>query len=249
MRDSWDALEWRPHYGGKSIPSKVNKRRIADEKTCDVFYAGWRSGAPRIGSSGDRRFRTSGWTYPNNDPSPSQTFDFTFTSSGMAATGMITVQNGVAMSGSVNVTGVPLEAYLSTLISTGGSLIQDAGTPNPLTLANHDGDNIIFDNIVTMNDPILDGDGLGFAAGQYGPTSYNALINIWGNSPGSYTLFVGEAQLDANGNVIGDAQWVYALSDGSLTLTAVPEPASYGALAGAALSLLSLGSQFRRKKA
>jgi len=192
---------------------------------------------------------TPGWTYPNNDPSPSQTYDFTFAGGGMYATGMITVQNGVAMSGSVHVTGVPLEASQSTLISAGGSLIQDPGTPNPLTLVNHDGDNIILDNRVTMSDPILDNDGLGFAAGQYGANSYNTLINIYGNSPGSYTLFVGEAQLDANGNVISDAQWVYAESDGFLTLTAIPEPATYGVLAGAGLSLLSLGSQFRRKKA
>ncbi|MGO8697338.1 MAG: hypothetical protein ACLQVY_06430 [Limisphaerales bacterium] len=70
---------------------------------------------------------TSGWTYPDNDPSPSQTYDFTFASGGMDATGTITVQNGVAFSGSVNVTGVPLEASPSSAISGVGMLLVTLG--------------------------------------------------------------------------------------------------------------------------
>jgi hypothetical protein len=66
---------------------------------------------------------------------------------------------------------------------------------------------------------------LGFASGPYQDSvHYNTLINLWGNSPGSYTLFVAEANVDGNGNVIGDAQYVYHAESGSLSLTSVPIP-------------------------
>ena len=141
-------------------------------------------------------------------------------------------------SGSIYVTGVPLEADPSTLITAAGSLVPDPGSPNTLTLINHDGDNIIFDNVVNLSsDPILNGNGLGFASGPYQDSvHYNTLINLWGNSPGSYSLFVGEAQLDSNGDVIGDAQYVYNIDSGSLTLTPVPEPTTAGCF------LLGLGA-------
>jgi PEP-CTERM motif len=171
-------------------------------------------------------------------------YDFTFTSGGMDATGTISVNTitGMADGGSINVTGVPLEADPSTLITASGSLLPASGVT---TDSNHDGDDIIFDNLVNIaNDPILDGNGLGFGSGQYGPTQYNTLINLWGNSPGSYTLFVAEAQLDGNGNVIGDPQWVYNASNGSLTITdvgaAVPEPATYALFGVLAVGCLAM---------
>jgi hypothetical protein len=171
-------------------------------------------------------------------------YDFTFTSGGMDATGTISVNTitGMADGGSINVTGVPLEADPSTLITASGSLLPASGVT---TDSNHDGDDIIFDNLVNIaNDPILDGNGLGFGSGQYGPTQYNTLINLWGNSPGSYTLFVAEAQLDGNGNVIGDPQWVYNASNGSLTVTdvgaSVPEPATYALFGVLAVGCLAM---------
>jgi len=169
-----------------------------------------------------------------------QIYNFTFTSSGMDATGTIDVSGGVAQSGSINVTNVPLESDPSTLITAAGSLVPDPGSPSTLTLINHDGDNIIFDNIVDVaSDPSLNGNGLGFASGPYQDSvHYNTLINLWGNSPGSYTLFVAEANLDSNGNVIGDPQYVYASSDGSLVLTPVPEPSTLALLALGAVGLL-----------
>jgi hypothetical protein len=171
-------------------------------------------------------------------------YDFTFTSGGMNATGTISIDTitGMADSGSINVTGVPLEADPSMLITASGSLLPASGVT---TDSNHDGDDIIFDNLVNIaNDPILDGNGLGFGSGQYGPTQYNTLINLWGNSPGSYTLFVAEAQLDGNGNVIGDPQWVYNASNGSLTVTdvgaSVPEPATYALFGVLAVGCLAM---------
>ena len=45
-------------------------------------------------------------------------YNFTFTgNNGMDATGTITILGGVAQSGSINVTGVPIEAFPYTLIN------------------------------------------------------------------------------------------------------------------------------------
>jgi hypothetical protein len=164
-----------------------------------------------------------------------QTYDFEFSGSGgVQAAGTITVDNGVAQTGSISVTGVPTEANSTILINAAGPLIPDSDSPNAETLVDHDGDDIIFDDLVYGGtDPILDGDGLGFASGQYQDSQhYNVLINLWGNSPGSYTLFVAEAQVDSNGNVIGDPQYVYNSSNGSLIFSTAPEPATFAALAG-----------------
>ncbi|HEY1791084.1 MAG TPA: hypothetical protein VGJ73_23245 [Verrucomicrobiae bacterium] len=164
-----------------------------------------------------------------------QTYAFDFSGGdGVQAAGTITVDNGVAQSGSISVTGVPTEANSSILINAAGPLIPDSGAPNSETLIDHDGDDIIIDDMVYGgSDPILDGDGLGFASGQYQDSvHYETLINLWGNSPGSYTLFVAEAQLDSNGNVIGDPQYVYNLSGGSIIFSPVPEPVTFAASAG-----------------
>ena len=172
-------------------------------------------------------------------------YDFTFTSGGMDATGTISVNTitGMADSGSISVTGIPLEADPSMLVTASGLLLPASGVTVD---SNHDGDDIIFDNLVDVaSDPILDDDGLGFGSGQYGPTQYNTLINLWGNSPGSYTLFVAEAQLDGNGNVIGDPQWVYTASNGSLSLnptssSPIPEPATYALFGVVAVGCLAM---------
>jgi len=177
-----------------------------------------------------------------------QVFDFAFTSSGMKATGTIDIVSGVAQSGTINVTGVPVEADPSTLITAAGSLLPGSGA-----VENHNGDVLTYDNLVNFsNDPILTGNGLVFVAGQYGPTHYNTLIGLnggdaYGNlSPGEYTLFVGEALLDGNGNVIAP-EYVYHWDSafGSLSLTAIPEPATYAAVFG--LAALGLAAIRRRK--
>jgi hypothetical protein len=163
-----------------------------------------------------------------------QIYNFTFSSGGMNATGTIDIVGGVAQSGSINVTGVPLEATPSTMITSAGSLLPASG---PTDARDHDGDVITFDNVVLGSDPIFTGNGLGFGSGFYGydggTPEYDTIINLWGNSPGSYGLFVGEAQVDGSGNVIGDAQWVYAENNGSLTLTPSPEPSTVALMLGA----------------
>ena len=116
---------------------------------------------------------------------------------------------------------------------------------------NHNGDVVTYDTVANaLNDPVFDGTGVAFASGFYGydggTPEYNALINIWGNGAGSYGMFIGEANVDGNGNVIGDAGWVYVYNEtGTLTLTPVPEPAT---LALAGLSGLSLLLVRRQRK-
>ncbi|MFO1477594.1 MAG: PEP-CTERM sorting domain-containing protein [Verrucomicrobiota bacterium] len=163
-----------------------------------------------------------------------QTYDFTFTGGTVTASGWITVFNGVAQTGWITATGIPTEANPAVFVSMSGSLVPNPSAPAAISVRNHDGDDIIFDNVVNVgSDPALTGNGLGFASGQYAPGYYNQLLNIWGNSPGSYSLFAAEANLDGQGNVIGDPQYVYSIMNGSFTLTPVPEPSTLTLMLGA----------------
>jgi hypothetical protein len=186
-------------------------------------------------------------------PAVAQIYNFSFIgNNGMDATGTITISGGVAQSGSITVTGVPVEASPSTLISVSGFLLPASG---PTDAENHDGDVITYDNIVNLaNDPIFNGNGLGFGSGPYqDSTHYNLLVNLWGNSPGSYGLFVGEALLDSNGHVIGDAQYVYAEANSSggssFTVTPVPEPSTSVLIILGALTGVYLARRRRRAAA
>jgi hypothetical protein len=178
-------------------------------------------------------------------------YDFTFTSGGgMDATGTITVDgSGLAESGSIDVTGIPVEASPSTLITAAAPLLPGSGAVE--NVENHNGDVVTYDNLVNFSDdPILDGNGLGFGSGQYGPTHYNTLIglnggDVYGNlSPGLYTLFVGEAQLNPDGSV-AVPEYVYSYDSGSLAVTvdsssSLPEPATYALFGVLAVGCLAI---------
>jgi hypothetical protein len=178
-----------------------------------------------------------------------QVYNFTFSSGGMNATGTIDIVGGVAQSGSINVTGVPIEADPSMTITSAGSLLPASG---PTDVRDHDGDVVTYDNVVLAGDPIFNGNGLGFGSGFYGydggTPEYDTIINLWGNGPGSYGLFVGEAQVDGSGNVIGDAQWVYAENNGTLNLTPSPEPSTVALMLGA-LTVAAVTIRRRHAKA
>jgi hypothetical protein len=163
-----------------------------------------------------------------------QIYNFTFTGNdGIDATGTISIVGGVAQSGSISVINVPLEAPPHTPLTTAAGDFLTAGGD----VRNHDGDVVTYDTVVNpSNDPVFDSIGVAFASGFYGTDGgtpeYNTLINLWGNSPGSYGMFIGEANpadLEPDGTLIPgrDAQWVYVYNEsGTLTLTPVPEPSS-----------------------
>jgi hypothetical protein len=78
----------------------------------------------------------------------------------------------------------------------------------------------------TSSNPYLDGDGLAWAS--LVNTANNPGFNLWGNGPGSYTLF------DAS-----DTEYYGA--NGAATLTAVPDGGmTFGLLGGALVGLQAL---------
>lgn len=195
----------------------------------------------------------------------SQIYNFTFTgNSGIDASGTITIDNGaeVAESGSINVVNVPLEAPPNTPLTTASGYLLTAGGD----VRNFDGDVITYDTFANgNNNPIFDGTGVCFgssiingnsvnmpAAYDGGTPIYDTIINIWGNGPGSYGMFIGEANpadLNPDGTLIPghDAQWVYVYDEtGTVTATPVPEPTTNALILGA----LALGFvAIRRRRA
>ena len=183
-----------------------------------------------------------------------QTYNFTFTGNdGIDAAGTLNFLGGVVQSGSINVVNVPLEANPSMTTTAAGFFLTAGGDVRDL-----DGDVVTYDTFANpLSNPVFDGTGVAFASGPAGSDGgtpvYDTIINIWGNSPGSYGMFIGEANpadLEPDGTLIPgrDAQWVYVYDEtGSMTFTSVPvpEPATLGLVSAGFLGLLVL----RRRKA
>ncbi len=183
---------------------------------------------------------------------PSQIYNFTFTGNdGIDASGTVTIDTvaNVATSGSVNVVNVPLESLPGTTTAS-GYLLTAGGD-----VRDFDGDVVTYDTVANpANNPVFDGTGVGFGSSiinssisslpatyDGGTPVYDTIVNIWGNGPGSFGMFIGEANpadLNPDGTLIAgrDAQWVYVYNEsGSMTITAVPvpEPTTAALLLGA----------------
>jgi len=182
-----------------------------------------------------------------------QTYNFTFTgNSGIDASGTLTFLGGNVQSGFINVINVPLEANPSITTTATGNFLTAGGDVRDL-----DGDVVTYDTFANSSgNPIFDGTGVAFASGPAGSDGgtpvYDTVINIWGNSPGSYGMFIGEANpadLEPDGTLIPgrDAQWVYVYDETgntTLTLVPIPEPTTLSLLSAGLLGLLAI----RRRK-
>ena len=194
-----------------------------------------------------------------------QIYTFSFTGNdGIDATGTVTISGGVATSGSINVINVPLESLPGTTTASGNLLPLSAGSPISSSASNvrtQDGTVITYDvaAYAPPSDPIFDGTGVCFASGYAGlqssTPSYDTIVNIWGNSPGSYGMFIGEANpayLNPDGTPVAGAphneiQWVYVYNEaGTLTLNPVPEPSTDALLILGALTVGAAAIRRRR---
>jgi hypothetical protein len=138
--------------------------------------------------------------------------DITFTGgNSVAAYGQVEVVNNLALDGFLTVNAGPNQGTYLLVPGPAGSVRLPDGT------------DLIYDNKVNLgSDPVLTGEGLAFVSRD---SSGNPLVgfNLWGNSPGSYTLF-------------GTPPWGQPNENGTANFTVVPE--SSNMFAGAFLLIL-----------
>ena len=150
-------------------------------------------------------------------------------SGSVSATGTIDETGGIATSGSITLTGAALNGTFGLITNT----------PE---IVDPDGENLTIDTVFNPSqNPVVSSTGLGFASGYIGvagngyPEYANAL-NLWGNSPGNYSLFEGSGPKGSN---------IYVTYNGSMSVEAIPEPSTYAAILGAACLGFSV---IRRKR-
>jgi len=152
--------------------------------------------------------------------SHAQLYNITFTGGSSAANGQIDVVGGIATSGYLDVTLGPNQGTYN-LVSLTSPLIT-GGSPSVPSIRFTDGTDQIFDNAVNVgSNPFLTGDGLEFA------NDHLIGFNLWGNGPGSYSLFDVSGPPDVH---------EYIIDGGTATIAPVPEPTTAGCL------LLGLGA-------
>lgn len=143
-----------------------------------------------------------------------QLYDITFSGDGYAANGQVDVSGGIATSGFLTVTaGNDLGTY--QLFTANPTIIVPVGVTVNLT-----GDNAVFPS----SNPFVDGGGLNFSGPVFDGNESDVAFNLFGNGPGSYSLFDGSA-----------TQYTQANGNATISLVAVPEPTTV--IAGALLLL------------
>lgn len=152
-----------------------------------------------------------------------QSYNITFTGSTFTANGQIGVVGGVADSGYLTVTSAnpAVDTGTYNLVNLTSPLINGVG----YTLVLPTGDEIFDDVVNASSSPFLTDNGLEFA------NTDSVGFNLWGNSPGSYTLF-------------DMGSGVYVGDNGSASLTVVPEPSTIGLVMIGLLGALAI----RRRK-
>jgi len=152
---------------------------------------------------------------------------FSFTSSGLSASGTLDVVGNQAISGTGTINGTSLSGPETlTLVTLSTPLVHDLGGGG-LSYRFGGGTDLIGDTFINPNAiPPIDGGGPVFIVGGPGHNGFN----VFSNSATSFTAFL-----------VGDA--IFEGHDGSFSALSVPEPFSVGLL-GVGL----LGLAFVRRK-
>jgi hypothetical protein len=133
----------------------------------------------------------------------------------------ITTSNTLDSAGGYDITGITGSiagfGSVSSLTGSNGGysvvsgLYINPNQPNPFTIAEpplSGGADYIIDNVWFSSAPYLDSDGVGFLLAD------GYTVNLWGNSPGSYTILIGAYNL-------------YSNNDGPVSVTATPLPPTW----------------------
>ena len=170
------------------------------------------------------------------------TYDWTYTDTGITASGTISVNSsGIADggTGTISAPGVlvpnPESLSLVTVGNIGSGVYRVGG-----------GTNLSFDNVFNATAPYVDSNGIVFAANGYDATGNGSGFNIWYSGGSLYAGFLGGP---ASANGTGSGILYTQFDGGSLTVTPAPVP-----LPGSAWLTLSalagvLGTALRRQRA
>ena len=155
-----------------------------------------------------------------------QNYDFTFTSGGVTATGILNVES--LGGGTYGILGGTITLTGGSINGTGIILADPLGAGNKFTLQgppNSDGVNYTIDNLFfPSGSTLLTSDGFNFELTSYTGPPGGIYGNIWGNSPNNYAI------------VSQGPEGIYSTGGGNLEATDVPEGGAtllYLLLAGA----------------
>jgi hypothetical protein len=149
-------------------------------------------------------------------------FDFTSASDSVTASGLFTV---AANNEVTAITGTVSNTVLGPQTITG--IVGNPNFPGP----NNTG-GFTYDNVFTAGDPVFDINGILFQTSG-NPGGY---WNLWGNGPGSYTLYASDS---AGGYPVQES--------GTLSVTSVPEASTWAMMLVGFAGLGFVG--YRRQKA